>query len=123
MNPELPSFGADETEFFPPLSDGAEVMLKITSAPEKYESLYGEKIRLGIKTTGLNQHCPEEIELNKKYTISSSAVCYQSLHAAWSKGENEFWKKLCMKCEWKLSAKTLPNKKTIYKLEAQQLKI
>ena len=120
MNPELPSFGADENEFLPPLSDGAEVILLITSAPEKYESLYGEKIRLGIKVVGLNKKC-KEMELNKEYTISSSALCYQSLYAAWQKGDNEFWKELCMKCTWKLTAKTLPNKKTIYKLAAQPL--
>lgn len=123
MNPELPSFGADENEFFPPLSDGAEVTLKITSAPEKYESLYGEKIRFGIKITGINEKCPEALELLKEYTISSSAMCYRSLYNAWQKGENEFWKTMCLDCEWKLTAKTLPNDKTIYKLAAQRLEI
>jgi hypothetical protein len=111
MNPKLPSFGAkDGNDFFPSLSDGAEVDLKILSEPEIYESLYGEKIRLGVKVVGLNEKCGD-LELMKEYTVSSSAMCWRELHKAWDKVS-------FFKFTWLLSCEKTDSKKSLYKLRA-----
>ena len=114
MNPELPSFGAkDGNDFFPVLSDGAEVDLKILSEPEIYESLYGEKIRLGVKVVGLNEKCAD-LELMKEYTVSSSAMGWRELHKAWDKVS--FFKfTWLLTCEQSGSSS---NAKSLYKLRA-----
>lgn len=111
MNPELPSFGAkDGNDFFPALSDGAEVDLKILGEPEIYESLYGEKIRLGVKVVGINEKCPD-LELMKEYTVSSSAMCWRELHKAWDKVS-------FFKFTWLLTCEKTDNNKSLYKLRA-----
>jgi len=115
MNPELPSFGAEAKDFFPPLSDGAQVDLKLLDAPEIYESLFGEKIRLGVKVVGLNKKADvfplKELELNKEYIVSSSAMCWREIHKAWD-NVNYF------DFTWRLTAEATDNKKTLYKLRA-----
>ena len=111
MNPELPSFGAkDGNDFFPGLSDGAVVELKILSEPEIYESLYGEKIRLGVKVVGLNEKCGD-LELMKEYTVSSSAMCWRELHQAWDKVS-------FFNFTWLLTCEKINNDKTLYQLKA-----
>jgi len=111
MNPELPSFGAkDGNDFFPALSDGAEVTLKILGEPEIYESLYGEKIRLGVKVTGINEKCGD-LELMKDYTVSSSALCWRELHKAWDKVS-------FFKFAWCLTCEKIDNNKSLYQLKA-----
>ena len=77
------TFGSDgNNDYLPALSDGANVKLKILTAPEKYETLYGEKIKLDIEVTGINTKC-EGIVVNHHYTVSSSAKCWQELHASY----------------------------------------
>jgi len=109
MNPELPSFGADGNDFFPPLSDGAEVTLKLLGTPEIYESLYGEKIRLGVKVIGMNDKV-EKLKLMKEYTVSSSALCWREIHKVWDSVNffNFAWLLTCEKTK----------DKTLYKLRA-----
>jgi len=85
MKPILPSFGAEAKDFFPPLSNGAEVTLKLLGTPEIYESLYGEKIRLEVKVIGMNEKSPEELKLMNEYIVSSSALCWREIHKAWDK--------------------------------------
>jgi hypothetical protein len=109
MNPELPSFGAkDGNAFFPALSNGAVVEIKILSEPEIYESLYGEKIRIGVKVVGLNEKSGD-LELMKEYTVSSSAMCWRELHKAWDKvGFFKFtWLLTCEQIETKDGWKSL----------------
>ena len=110
MDPKLPSFGAEAKDFFPSLSDGAQVDLKLLDAPEIYESLFGEKIRLGVKVVGVNKKA-DGLELNKKYTVSSSAMCWREIHKAWD-NVNYF------DFTWRLTAEATDNKKTLYKLRA-----
>jgi len=111
MNPELPSFGAkDGNDFFPGLCDGAEVTLKILGEPEIYESLYGEKIRLEVKVTGINEKCGDLI-LMKKYTVSSSALCWRELHKGWDKVS-------FFKFSWLLTCEELSSDRSLYRLRA-----
>jgi hypothetical protein len=112
MKPNLPSFGAEAKDFFPPLSDGAEVTLKLLGTPEVYESLYGEKIRLEVKVIGMNEKSPEELKLMNEYIVSSSALCWREIHKAWDK-LNYFdfnWNLTCDKTD----------DKTMYKLRAMK---
>jgi len=116
MNPELPSFGAkDGNDFFPALSDGAEVDLKILGEPEIYDSLYGEKIRLGVKVVGLNEKCPD-LELMNEYTVSSSAMCWRELHNAWDK--DPLATVSFFKFTWLLTCEKTAADKSLYKLRA-----
>jgi len=119
MNPELPSFGAKDGDFFPALSDGAEVSLKILGEPEIYESLYGEKIRLGVKVTGINEKCGD-LELMKEYTVSSSALCWRELHQAWDKVSffKFTWLLTCEKIPRPQGIDIGPKEKSLYKLRA-----
>jgi len=116
----LPKFGADTNEYLPSLKDGAKIVFKILTAPEKYESLYGEKIRLEIRVDGNNDKS-SNIKLYHKYTVSSSATCWRALEKAWGKAEeaNEI-RFLAM--TWRLIAKEITladgETRTIYILEA-----
>jgi len=118
---KLPSFGSEgnEHDFFPSLSDGANLRLKILSAPEKYESLYGEKIRLDIEVLGINAKC-EGISVNGKYTVSSSAACWKELFEAWfmDRDDGSNWVTAALNFRWMLTAKATSSGKTHYKLTA-----
>jgi len=124
---KLPSFGSEgnEHDFFPSLSNGANLRLKILTAPEKYESQYGEKIRLDIEVLGINAKC-EGISVNGKYTVSSSAACWKELHEAWiwtdqkqsTRKEGDDWITAALDFNWMLTAKATSSGKTHYKLVA-----
>ena len=108
----------------PSLKDGAEIVFKILTAPEKYEALYGEKIRLNIRVDGTNDKALN-IKLFHKYTVSSSAACWRALESAWCVGDDASVVGVAarfLKLTWKLSAKeiTLSNEetRTVYILEA-----
>ena len=117
MKPDDVSFGAEENEYFPALSDGAEVKFNMTTAPEKYESLYGEKIRIGIKVTGINPEA-KGVQVNKEYTVSSSAVCWKEYYQAWhNPNQSDKWEGMCMACVWAIRC-VIKNDKTMYKLRA-----
>lgn len=117
MNPELPSFGAEAEDFFPALSDGAEVILKLLDVPEKYESLYGEKIRIGIKVIGVNEKTAG-IDLNKSYIVSSAAQCWKGLYNSWFNSKGDMYPNVRFKeFTWILTC-TAKNDKTLYNLRA-----
>ena len=117
MKPNLPSFGADSNDYLPPLSEGAEISFKILNAPEKYQSLYGEKIRIGVKVLGVNDKA-EGIELMKEYTVSSSALCWQEYHSVWhNPNQSDEWQDMCYECNWQLNCIVVGDK-TKYKLKA-----
>ena len=116
MTQDLPSFGDEgNLDYFPSLSDGANVRIKILSAPETYESLYGEKIRLDIEVLGINANC-EGVVVNKKYTVSSAAMCWQALKKAWDVSGVKDWREMCLKHPWMITCKG-KNDKTFYKLD------
>lgn len=115
MTQDLPSFGDEgNLDYFPSLSDGANVRIKILTGPETYESLYGEKIRLDIKVLGINGKC-EGVVVNKKYTVSSSAMCWKELHKAWSVSGVKDWREMCLSHPWLITCRS-DNDKTFYKL-------
>lgn len=129
MNQEI-TFGSDgNNDYLPALSDGANVKLKILTAPEKYETLYGEKIKLDIEVTGINTKC-EGIVVNQHYTVSSSAKCWQELHASYINPPQAIMNKNNMEMTpdvyrdavhafiWQLTAKATASGKTHYKLSA-----
>ena len=115
MTQDLPSFGDEgNLDYFPSLSDGANVRFKILSAPETYESLYGEKIRLDIEVLGENGYV-KDVVVNRKYTVSSSAMCWQELKKAWDVSGVKDWREMCLSHDWMLTCKG-KNDKTFYKL-------
>jgi len=117
MKPNLPSFGAEAEDFFPALSEGAEVMLKLLDVPEIYDSLYGEKIRIGIKVLGVNDKT-EGIDLNKSYIVSSGAQCWKGLYNAWFNSKGEMYPNVRLgEFSWVLTC-TMKNNKTLYNLRA-----
>ena len=110
----------------PSLKDGAKVEFKILTAPEKYESLYGEKIRLDIRVDGTNDKALD-VKLFHKYTVSSSATCWRALEQAWrvagdKVGELEANEIRFLAMTWRLRAKKITladgETRTIYILEA-----
>jgi hypothetical protein len=120
MKPDLPSFGAEGEDFFPALSDGAEVMLKLLDAPEIYDSLYGEKIRIGIKVIGTNEKTPG-VDLNKSYIVSSGAQCWMQLRNSWFDSSGEEYPNVRFKdFTWCLTC-TVKNSKTLYNLRAMDM--
>ena len=125
MNQNI-TFGSDgNNDYLPALSDGANVKLKILTAPEKYETLYGEKIKLDIEVTGINTKC-EGITVNQQYTVSSSAKCWQELHASYITGHDfqniemtpDDYRSAVHAFIWQLTAKATASGKTHYKLSA-----
>ena len=117
MKPNLPSFGADSNDYLPPLSEGAEISFKILNAPEKYQSLYGEKIRIGIKVIGVNEKT-EGIDLNKSYIVSSGAQCWKGLYNAWFNSKGDMYPNVrFQEFTWVLTC-TMKNDKTLYNLRA-----
>ena len=115
MTQDLPSFGDEgNLDYFPSLSDGANVRIKILSAPETYESLYGEKIRFDIEVLGINANC-EGVTVGKKYTVSSSAMCYKALMNAWNASHGQEYRDMCLVHPWMITCKQ-KNDKTFYKL-------
>lgn len=130
MDKNISFGGGGEFDYFPPLSDGAKVSLRVLSAPEKYETLYGEKIRLDVKVLGINAHC-DGVVVNKEYTVSSSAMCWKAFHEAWHNPAEsirkvieehnkdlEGYREACLKMRWSLTAKELHNGRTQYRFQA-----
>jgi len=106
------------------LKDGAKVEFKILTAPEKYESLYGEKIRLDIRVDGTNDKALD-VKLFHKYTVSSSATCWRALEKAWrvvAEDNLEPNEVRFLAMTWRLTAKKITladgETRTIYILEA-----
>lgn len=129
MNQNI-TFGSDgNNDYLPALSDGANVKLKVLTAPEKYETLYGEKIKLDIEVTGINSKC-EGIQVNQHYTVSSSAKCWQELHISYINPPKAILNKSKMEMTaddyrdavhafiWQLVARETMSGKTHYKLSA-----
>jgi len=118
---KLPSFGSEgnEHDFFPSLSNGANLNLKILGAPEKVDSQYGEKIKLDIEVLGINGKC-KGISVNANYTVSSSAACWKELHEAWymDRDDGSDWVTAALNFRWMLTAKATSSGKTHYKLTA-----
>ena len=118
------SFGGTEAyDYLPALSDGEEIKFKMISAPERYESLFGEKIKVDIDV----RETSDLMNVNlQKYTVSSSAVCWKSYAEAYLNPEcklrvdnmsMEAWREASENFLWKLEAKGKGDR-VFYKLSA-----